>query len=90
MIDMELYQRLIENRPFKFGAEDVNYQDGEGEHRCATCIHFFTRKVDGFHTCEIFRPSEDGEESVIENYRCDFWSDDGEDFPYQKETLADA
>ena len=84
MIDMELYQRLLENRPFKFGAEDVGYQKGE-EHHCDGCIHFFTRKVDGFHVCEIFRPGEEEEESIIANYRCDWWTDDGENFPYIKE-----
>ena len=82
-VDFDLYKRLLENRPFKFAPEDVNYRNAEGKEHCGDCVHFYTRNVDGFHTCEIMRT--DGDDSIIENYRCDFWTDDGEEYPYQEE-----
>ena len=69
-VSKESYERLLRDRPYKFDEEEVNYRDGEGEDVCATCIHFFTRKVDGYSTCEIFRPSDDS--PVDPDYVCDF------------------
>lgn len=74
-----LYDRLIEDRPFKLDEQEVNYRDAEGEEKCMNCIHFFNRNVDEFHTCEIFRPKDDA--SVNPKYVCDFFSVDGIEFP---------
>lgn len=88
-VSKELYDRLIENRPFKLSAEEVNYRDATkhtkysflqtDDPRCANCIHFYTREIDQHHTCELFRPEDD--ESVGEEYVCDFFSVDGKEFP---------
>lgn len=72
-VSKESYLRLMENRPYKFDEDEVDYREGEGDELCKTCIHFFTREADEFHTCEIFRPKDD--ESVDPEYVCDFWSD---------------
>lgn len=78
-VSKEAYQRLIENRPYKFDEEEVNYRLGIGTqgNSCSNCAHFYTREVDKFHTCEIFRPDDDS--SIKENYICDFWDDGKED-----------
>jgi hypothetical protein len=83
-VTKEMYDRLIENRPFKFAPEEVGYQKADDGNRCDTCIHFFLRKTDGFAVCEIMR-DPDGDESVIPNYRCMFQSSDGEEYPYIEE-----
>ena len=69
-VSKESYLRLVENRPYKFDSEEVNYRDSEGEEKCQTCAHFFERVVDQFHTCEIFRPVSDA--SVNPDYVCNF------------------
>lgn len=79
-----LYLRLIENRPYKFDEDGVTYRDGEGGEVCRTCIHFFERITDKFHTCEIFRPEDDS--PVDPAFVCDFHTTDGETFPLLKTT----
>jgi hypothetical protein len=79
MVSKALYDRLIEDRPFKLAESEVNYRLAQGEECCENCIHFYTRQVDKFHTCEIFRPKD--ERSVVPEYVCDFFSADGEEFP---------
>ena len=83
---MESYERLLEARPYKFSSEEVGYREGDGEHQCKTCAHFFTRKIDGFHVCEVYRPSEEENESIIPNYVCSFWNDDTENYPLRDDT----
>jgi hypothetical protein len=78
MVSKSLYRRLIENRPFKLSAEEVNYQQSDSV-KCAECIHFYTREIDKYHTCEIYRPEEDA--SVDPDGVCDFFSEDGIKFP---------
>ena len=78
-VSKDAYERLLDNRPFKFSGEEVSYRVGDKERSCAKCVHLFTRGVDGFHTCEVFRPDDD--ESVIANYVCDFFTDDNEEHP---------
>jgi hypothetical protein len=96
-VSKNLYDRLIANRPFKLSAEEVSYEEAKkrskysflqkDDPRCETCIHFFTRKVDGHNTCEIFRPEDD--ESVEPEYVCDFHSIDGKEFPLYCYDLED-
>ena len=81
-MDFDTYKRLLENRPFKFSAEEVNYRKGESPYQCQNCAHFFTRKLDGFTVCEIFRPSGETEEAIDPAYTCDF-QNDGDEYPYQ-------
>ncbi len=83
-VTKESYLRLIENRPYKFDEEEVNYRQGEDLERCGTCVHFFERVTDKFHTCEIFRPKDDS--TVNPAYVCDFHTTDGEEFPLLKPT----
>lgn len=80
LVSFDAYRRLVENRPFKFDEEQVNYRRSEGEEKCGGCAHFFTRSLDKFGVCEIFRPTK-GEESVLANMVCDFQTQDGENYP---------
>ena len=92
-VSKSLYDRMISDRPLKFDAEEVNYTEAvnystysflqNDDPCCKKCIHFFTREVDGHHTCEIFRPDEDA--SVEPEYVCDFFSSDGSEFPLYRE-----
>jgi len=79
-VSKELYDRLIENRPLKLSEEEVSFRaPHDVEEKCSGCIHFFKRALDGFTTCEIFRPANDS--SVDPAGVCDFFSVDGETFP---------
>jgi hypothetical protein len=81
--ERKAYDSMIADRPAKFDEDEVEYRMAEKKGpRCGTCVHFFERKVDGFTTCEIFRPADDG--PVKENYVCDYWTEDGETFPLLK------
>lgn len=82
LVTLNAYRRIIENRPYKFNEDEVNYGEATNEDVCKTCVHFFERVVDEFHTCEIFRPTDDS--SVEPNYVCDFHTADGEEFPFLK------
>ena len=81
MVSLKEYKKLIEERPRKFSAEEVDYRDGAEELPCvcSRCIHFFERARDKFAVCEVMRPT--GEESVDQFYTCDMYSPDGEKFP---------
>ena len=76
------YLALLEDRPEKFSGEDVNYRDGDHEHRCGRCIHFFERRLDDYGTCEIVRLPE--EKPIHPSDVCDFWNQDQEHFPLLK------
>ena len=77
--DKEIYLRILEDRPFKLSAEEVEYSPSKGKERCSACVHFYVRKVDEHTVCEIFRPEND--ENVAPNYKCRFWNDDNENYP---------
>ena len=81
-VTKDSYLRLIDNKPYKFDEEEVNYRDGEGDDVCRTCVHFFERMIDKFHTCEIFRPRDEG--PVDPDYVCDFHTKDNETYPLLK------
>lgn len=72
-VSKELYQRLMENRPFKLNEEESDYREADTEDRCGNCSHFFERVIDKFHTCEVVRKSDDG--SIDADYVCKFWND---------------
>jgi hypothetical protein len=77
--DKDIYLRVMEDRPFKLSAEEVDYRKSEGSERCGGCAHFYQRKIDGHTVCEVFRPEDD--DNIIENYVCNFWNDDNEHYP---------
>ena len=83
-VTLKKYQQVITDRPFKLSAEQVGYVEApEGSvMRCAACIHFFRRAIDNFSTCEIFRSPETDAEGVRPDYRCQFWSVDGDVHPF--------
>lgn len=77
------YRELMENRPVKFTPSDVDYKDADSpSRRCERCVHMYQRARDNYGTCEIMRPEED--EPVDPDYVCDFFTVDGEDFPFRK------
>lgn len=79
------YNKLIEDRPDKFDAEDVGYREAEGRERCGRCIHLFIRKLDNFGVCEIFRSDETDDDGIDPDHVCDFFTRDGSNFPLLKE-----
>jgi hypothetical protein len=79
MATLSDYKAIIEDRPKKLDASDVDYREGEGDEICGHCIHFYRRVVDEYGVCELMRP--DGEKSVERDYTCDFFSETGEKFP---------
>ena len=70
---------MMADRPEKFHPDEVYYDKAEGPEKCSGCIHLFTRKLDGYRVCEIVRPEP--EESIRLDYKCQFQTEDGEDFP---------
>jgi len=86
-LNLDDYHSLINNRPIKADAEEVDYEPApEGSAmRCASCIHLYRRATDGFGVCEIFRDEQTDEEGIDPAYRCKFWSVDGEVMPLLEE-----
>ena len=87
MITRQDVKKIIEDRPWKFSAEDVGYTAApEGSvMRCASCLRYFRRAIDGHATCEIFRSEEVDEHGVDPAYRCSFFTVDGDIFPLLEE-----
>jgi len=87
MVTLLQVQELLDDRPRKFNAEEVEYGPApEGSvFRCAACIHLFTRRIDGFNTCEIFRDPEVDANGVRPDFRCAFWSSDSDVRPLLEE-----
>lgn len=83
MPNLDDYNKLVENRPYKWSAEDVNYREAEGRHRCARCLHFYERRIDHFGVCELFRSDDTDEEGVQPNFTCDWYTTNGKSFPLQ-------
>lgn len=80
---LEEYEKLVEERPRKWSAEQVNYRPGDGPEFCKGCRHFYERRLDRFGVCEVFRSKETDEEGVQPNFVCDWWTQDGRKFPLQ-------
>lgn len=87
MVDLQQYLQVIEDRPYKLTAEQVQYGPApEGSvFRCAGCLHYFRRAIDGFAVCEVFRDKETDENGVRPDFRCAFWSVDGDVHPLLEE-----
>jgi hypothetical protein len=85
--DLTLYIGTVGDRPEKLDAEQVEYGPApEGSvMRCASCQHLFTRRIDGFNVCEIFRDDESDRIGVRPDWRCKFWTVDGMVFPLLEE-----
>jgi hypothetical protein len=79
MATLSDYKAIIEDRPKKLDASDVDYREGEGDEICGNCIHFYRRVVDEYGVCELLRLAD--EESIERSYTCDFFSRNGEEFP---------
>jgi hypothetical protein len=87
MVTLDEYREIVADRPEKFSAEEVGYEEApEGSAlRCAACLHYFRRAIDGFTTCEIFRSEETDTEGVKPDWRCRFYTVDGQVFPLLEE-----
>jgi hypothetical protein len=87
MVSLKQYLDIIEERPYKFNAEQVEYGPApEGSvMRCNSCIHYFRRSIDGFATCEIFRDAEVDANGVRPDFRCAFWTVDAAVHPLIEE-----
>ena len=90
MADLAEYRKLLEDRPEKFKADDVEYEPAPAGSvlRCASCIHFFARRVDNFTTCEIFRDPETDANGVRPDFRCKFYTSDGDVHPLLMEEMG--
>jgi hypothetical protein len=78
-VSKESYKRLLENRPYKFDSKEVDYREHTGKEKCEGCSHFYTRQLDGFTVCEIYRTADDSPVDV--DGVCDFFTVDGKEFP---------
>lgn len=87
MVTIKEYRKVIEDRPYKLNAEQVEYGPApEGSvFRCNSCIHFFRRSTDSFSVCEIFRDQETDANGVRPDFRCAFWTVDGDVHPLLEE-----
>jgi hypothetical protein len=84
---LSLYQRIVQNRPFKLDSNEVEYREADSELSCSNCLHFYKRSIDGYKVCEIFRDGEgEDEEPIKDDWVCSFHTVDGEDFPLLKST----
>lgn len=83
--DLEDYTKLLADRPAKFDEKEVNYRESTEKEKCGRCFHLFSRRLDKFKVCEIFRNDEVDEDGINPNYVCDFFTRDGESFPLLQE-----
>ena len=81
IVSKQLYDLVVESRPFKLGADEVDYREAEGEEQCNNCWHFYERRRDNFGVCEIFRDDETDRKGVNPDYVCSFHTVDGDKFP---------
>jgi len=78
-VSLEEYERLMEDRPAKFTAEEVNFHLAKAhEPMCCACMHWYRGAVMEKDVCEIMRPKN---EQVPWNWTCQFHTKDGERFP---------
>ena len=84
----DAYENLMQSRPYKFLPDEVNYRDAETDVKCSTCLHYYTREIDGYAVCEIMRDvkSDEEENPIKPDYVCDFHTIDGDSFPLLKES----
>jgi hypothetical protein len=85
-VSFEEYEKLVENRPEKLTAEQVNYRKAEDPgQECEHCLHFY-KQVAGEQrtTCEILRLEP--EASIDPEWVCDFMTRDGSEYPYRKDS----
>ena len=87
--DERLYNAIMDDRPIKFTAKQVQYKPDAGDDtmRCGNCWHMAifpapARKKLQHGACEIMR-SEDTE-SVEPAGRCTWWTEDGVMFPLRE------
>jgi len=83
MVDRADYDALMLERPRKFTPDDVAYQPAPkgSELRCCACRSYFRRSIDGLTTCEVMRSDETDIEGVQPDWRCQFFTVDGDVFP---------
>lgn len=87
LVTLDAYERLMQNRPLKFSADEVDYREAKDEENCANCLHLYKRQLDGYAVCEIFRDGEgENEEPIKDDWVCSFHTQDGETFPLLKST----
>ena len=81
MPTLQEYRDLVEDRPDKWTADEVNYRPADDRRRCSRCLHFYERRIDALGVCELFRSDETDDKGVLPNWVCDFFTRDGETFP---------
>lgn len=89
MIKFGQYERLLNDRPFKFTPQQVGYEEGEGEYHCVSCAHFFLRPIDRHTVCEIMRSPDIDREGVNPQWVCQYYTADGGSFPLLSNKAVD-
>jgi hypothetical protein len=76
---------LMADGPLRFKPEEVVYEEApEGSAiRCAACLHYFHRAIDGLGMCEVVE--EPGDEGILAGWRCQFQTLDDDVFPLMEE-----
>lgn len=73
----------MRDRPVKFTGEQAGFKRGAtNENRCGTCRHWYFGEVAQRKVCEVVRL--DPEENIEREDTCDFWNENGKDFPKLK------
>lgn len=84
MISKEEYEALLEDRPRKFGPEEVGFVETPDDVQavCCACIHWFSNPARMNTVCEIMRLEP--ERDVPPLARCLWWTPDGKWYPLQE------
>lgn len=85
MATFQDYLDLLQERPEKFGADDVAFEPKSDsvEERCSRCYHFYQNAVSPRKVCEIYRADEEEEtdKGVPPGGVCKFFTHDGQNYP---------
>jgi hypothetical protein len=89
-LDRRTVDSIMADRPFKLRPEQVGYRDAPSGSamRCAACLHLYVRAIDGHRVCELIRDDEIDLEGIRPDYRCDWFTVDGDVYPLAPEPPA--
>lgn len=81
---------LMEERVRKLSPKEVDYRSAPAGSaiKCNSCHHGFRRNSDGRMMCELVGSDEIDEDGINPQWRCDWWTSDGDSYPLatEKET----
>lgn len=83
VVSKEEYLELLDDRPFKFTPEQVNFREAlDYEPPCCSCVHWHYAPMRNTAVCEVMRPPQ---EHVPSHWTCVFHTTDMEHYPLLEE-----